>query len=539
MGASTHVTVPLTIEGLTETVSIVEPEDWLDSTATGAGGLVTRTQIEELPLNGRNFLQLAALQPGVVVSRASGREFSGGFGTTQFAIAGARPGTHGYLLDGTNIADISDKAPSGMAGATAGGRCRRAVQRPDARLQRRVRPRRRRHHQRRDQVGHQLVQGVGLRVPSRQRARLSRLLRPGRAALVPKEPVRRVGGGPIARNRAFFFGSYEGLRSRNVVTRSARLPDANAHQGLLPDGQGGLKRVTVHPNVRPYLSLLFPLPDGTSFGDGTAELRHSHRDPVDEDFFVTKVDWHSGDSNRFSFRYSQDDSSAVLSQDHPLFLNFTGTGTNYLTGQHTKVITPRLLQELRVAFNRTTRDDEVSPTETIPPALYFTEDPHFGAINVIGLDTGRVDGHDPCQLRPAPVPGDRHRDVPAGRAYHQGRRGLAALRLPGLLLLALWRRVQVPKPRRVPHAAPQQQRPGRSLHGQYAGHRHPPAHEPALRRVFRAGRVAPAAVIDRECRYPLRVRHDAVRARRPGGGPAEPRRPRVGAGRSHAGDAPV
>jgi hypothetical protein len=44
-----------------------------------------------------------------------------------------------------------------------------------------------------------------------------------------------------------------------------------------------------------------------------------------------------------------------------------------------------LAQSLRVALNRTTRDDEVAPTVGIPSSLYFTEDPHFGAITVIGL----------------------------------------------------------------------------------------------------------------------------------------------------------
>ena len=59
-------------------------------------------------------MQLATLQPGVIVSRATARDFTGGFGTTQLAIGGARPEQTGYLMDGTNIADISDKAPSSL-----------------------------------------------------------------------------------------------------------------------------------------------------------------------------------------------------------------------------------------------------------------------------------------------------------------------------------------------------------------------------------------------------------------------------------------
>src|SRR5262249_8882106 len=85
-----------------------------------AGGGVATTQIAELPLNGRNFMQLATLQPGVTVSRATSRDSHGGVGGTQVSIGGARPEMTGYLLEGTNIADVSDKAPSSMAGVLLG-----------------------------------------------------------------------------------------------------------------------------------------------------------------------------------------------------------------------------------------------------------------------------------------------------------------------------------------------------------------------------------------------------------------------------------
>ena len=81
---------------------------------------MTTQQIAELPLNGRSFMQLATLQPGVIVSRATAKDFTGGFGNTQLAIGGARPEQTGYLMDGTNIADISDKAPSSLSGVLLG-----------------------------------------------------------------------------------------------------------------------------------------------------------------------------------------------------------------------------------------------------------------------------------------------------------------------------------------------------------------------------------------------------------------------------------
>src|SRR4029450_13945354 len=50
----------------------------------------------------------------------TGKGFTGGFGQTQLAFGGARPEHTGYLMDGTNIADISDKAPASVAGVLLG-----------------------------------------------------------------------------------------------------------------------------------------------------------------------------------------------------------------------------------------------------------------------------------------------------------------------------------------------------------------------------------------------------------------------------------
>src|SRR5438876_23172 len=93
-------------------------------------------------------------------------------------------------------------------------------------------------------------------------------------------------GGPIVKNKLFYFGSYEGLRQDLSLTHLARLPNAAAHNGVLPTGA-----VAVNSLVRPYLDLLYPIPDGRDFGDGTAELRHTDTDPTHENFLVGKVDW--------------------------------------------------------------------------------------------------------------------------------------------------------------------------------------------------------------------------------------------------------
>ena len=96
-------------------------------------------------------------------------------------------------------------------------------------------------------------------------------------------------GGPIARDRTFFFASYEGLRERKPIPDQVRLPDADALKGILDGDQ-----IDIDPAVQPYLDL-YPIPgvgntEGRNFNDGTVQLVGIQRTNTTEDFVTAKVD---------------------------------------------------------------------------------------------------------------------------------------------------------------------------------------------------------------------------------------------------------
>ncbi|HVL69733.1 MAG TPA: TonB-dependent receptor [Vicinamibacterales bacterium] len=388
IGRDVVADMELKIGGITEQITVAGETSSVSLGTTTVGGVVTTQQIAELPLNGRSFTQLATLQPGVVVSRATARDFTGGFGSTQLAIGGARPEQTGYLMDGTNIADISDKAPSSLSGVLLGVD---TVQEFSVQT-----------HGYSAEFGRAaggIMSAVTKSGTNRLRGSLFEFHRndsmdsrnffaEGELPDFRRDQYGGSIGGPILKNRLFFFGAYEALRERNAVTQFARLPNALAHQGRVPNAQGVLTTVTVHPTVRPYLDLLFPIPTGRDFGDGTAELAHSHQDPTDEHFGVGKIDWNFGKrGSTFMVRWSRDVSDTKLSQPHPLFFEEIGTETRYFTTQLQQVLSNKLLNSLKFAANRTGRDNDLIPTIDIPTSLYFTEDPHWGAIEITGVST--------------------------------------------------------------------------------------------------------------------------------------------------------
>jgi hypothetical protein len=384
IGRDVNADLALRIGAVSEQVTVQGAATNVELSSAVAGGVVSTTQIAELPLNGRNFMQLATLQPGVTVSRATARDFTGGFGGTQVSIGGARPEMTGYLLEGTNIADVSDKAPSSMAGVLLG---------VDAVKEFSVQT-----HDYAAEFGRAaggVISAVTKSGTNALHGTVFEFLRDSKfdepnffdpidpaTGRQVNPPFRRnqfggTAGGPIVKNRLFYFGSYEGLRQDLSLTHLARLPNAAAHNGVLPTGA-----VAVSPLVKPYLDLLYPIPDGRDFGDGTAELRHTDVDPTHENFFVGKVDWQLGDNDSIFVRVSSDRSDATAHQDHPLFIEPTTTDTRYFTTQDQHLFNSRVLNVARGAINRTNRTDDFIPTITIPQNLFFTADPHFGAITI-------------------------------------------------------------------------------------------------------------------------------------------------------------
>ncbi|MCH8819149.1 MAG: carboxypeptidase regulatory-like domain-containing protein, partial [Acidobacteria bacterium] len=98
---------------ISERVTVTASAALVDTTTSSVGGLVDEQQIRDLPLNGRDYVQLATLQAGVFKSRL-GREYNVHRGSgTQLSINGARTDQNLFIPDGTNTNDFFNMTPGG------------------------------------------------------------------------------------------------------------------------------------------------------------------------------------------------------------------------------------------------------------------------------------------------------------------------------------------------------------------------------------------------------------------------------------------
>jgi len=106
-----RVDLELQVGEVTETVEVKETAVAIDSETAAVGQVVSQKQVTELPLNGRNFLQLLFLGNGAVTTNGEQGSMRQGAGDA-ISINGSRPTSNNYMLDGTTNTDTSLNTPA-------------------------------------------------------------------------------------------------------------------------------------------------------------------------------------------------------------------------------------------------------------------------------------------------------------------------------------------------------------------------------------------------------------------------------------------
>jgi hypothetical protein len=99
-GSTTTVDLPLEVGAVADVVTVEAASAQIAYDAHKVDGVIRRTQIESLPLNGRSFLQLAFLEPGVSVNSTSLAQYNAQFSVS---VLGSSSGKTAITVDGGNV----------------------------------------------------------------------------------------------------------------------------------------------------------------------------------------------------------------------------------------------------------------------------------------------------------------------------------------------------------------------------------------------------------------------------------------------------
>jgi hypothetical protein len=365
----------LQVSTVGESVTVSERSSGLERVDATVSTVINREFIDKLPLNGRSFQSLFALTPGVVITKASFGEQG------QFSVNGQRANANYFTIDGvsanigvsaglTLVQSASGSLPG--LGATGGTNTLVSV---EALEEFRVQT-----------SSYAAEYG---RMPG---AQITILTRSGtnkfhgalfhffrndaldatdwfaKAQQLPKPAMRQndfggVLGGPVQRDRTFFFASYEGLRLRQPQVLSTDVPNLD-QRGLLACRA-----------CRPFLNA-FPLPNRPNSRLGFAPFVASFSDVSSLDAGSIRLDHRIGNRLTVFGRYNHAPSSYTARLQMLSNPTDTNVGTQTLTTGATVVLSPRLVDEVRFNWSRTTGDsfarlDNFGGAVPFDPALFF------------------------------------------------------------------------------------------------------------------------------------------------------------------------
>src|SRR5258707_7485021 len=404
VGATREIDLSLIPGQVTERVDVNAGSSDVETDTSVISATVGQKRIVDLPLNGRDWTQLATLQPGVASVRpqqpTTGNSNRGvrGYGN-QWATNGHSPYENTYRLDGINENDYSNGAPGNVIGANLG---------VDAIQEFSVVP-----------TSYTAAYGrtSGSVINAVTRSGTNSLH--GSAYVFDRDkifdarnffdapnipPFHRVqfggaAGGPLRKNRTFLFANYEGVRQSQSQTFSSIVPSAAARSGQLHGADGTPVTVTVDPKIIPFLGL-HPLPNAGlnpgTFGD-TGTFNTTGLLNLSENFFVTRFEQTFSEKDSLSLTYLYDTRPETIPDSLGNTLSRLNASRQLAGITETHIFTPSVVNIVRIGYNRSLGEILVPIKALTPsagdPTLGYTPGTFAPAINVVGIASTGVLGN--------------------------------------------------------------------------------------------------------------------------------------------------
>src|SRR6202171_2300111 len=380
VGATQPLNISLQVGRTTERFDVSATAPAVQVTSSIMSAEVDSTTVRELPLNGRDWTQLATLQPGVVsvrVEAGPSNRGNRGYGTL-LSVSGHQPYENNYRVNGISINDYSNGSPGSVLGVNLGVD---AIQEFSVLTSN--------YSAEYGRASGGVINGITKSGTNQFHGGVywflrSKVLDARNFFDTSLSPFHRnqfgaSGGGPIKKDKTFVFADYEGIRQDRSDTFSNLVPSAAARAGMLcstPDGTCTPSTITVNPKVVPYLAF-YPLPNGGLVGNGdTGNFNTAGLDRLTVNYVTVRGDHRFSDKDSLAASWFFD--KAPETQPDPLVDVLTENFTlrQMASLEETHVFSPTLVNTARLGFSRV----RAMVTETVRALTPLANDPSFASL---------------------------------------------------------------------------------------------------------------------------------------------------------------
>lgn len=355
VGTPQELNFTIKVGQLTQKVEVNAAPSAVELASSSVGGVINSKTVVELPLNGRDWVQLATLKPGVhniptqaPASGASNRA-NRGIGTL-LSISGTRPQQNNFRLDGISIEDYAGGGPGSVAGVAMGvdaiqefsvltsnysaeyGRTSGGVVNATTRS------------------GTNAFHGTGYWFLRDEDFDAKGFFDSSRAPFHRNQFGGSLGG-PIQKDKTFFFFNYEGLREDLGVTHVDKVPSQDARNGIIHNSNGTTTTITVSPMVQPFLAF-YPLPNAGLIGVGNTGLAIlSGSDITDENFETVRIDHKFSDQDSMFGSWFLDKATFTTPDSYNTWISGNTSKRQMVSLEETHVFSPTLVNSLRIGYS--------------------------------------------------------------------------------------------------------------------------------------------------------------------------------------------
>ena len=335
----------LQVGDLAESVVVSGQAHLIEATPSALTSLVDSATIQQLPLNGRDYIQLATLEAGAPIDRTRARNANFGYGVN-ISISGSRPAQNDFRLDGVSLNTYNGSTPGSVNGINLGvdaiqefsvhsstysaqyGRAAGGIVNAVTKS------------------GGNEFHGSAFYFHRNDNLDARNFFDAGPPPEFRRHQFGGSVGGPLVREKTFFFANYEGLREARGNTTINTTLTAQARNGNLRGGT-----VQVDP-LMAKVAALYPLPNGAILGD-TGLFSFPNDEVGNEGFVTARLDHKLSDRDKFFLRYSYDDGARRSESDFALGRRSNSTRIQSAALEDSHIFSPNILTAVRLGFLRT------------------------------------------------------------------------------------------------------------------------------------------------------------------------------------------